>query len=419
MSNGRYFWTANNGALLERARELCKQHTSVKAVAAAMSQETGRLITENSLDAALRRHPGPSARELLRQNRPPPNSLPKQERPPSEIVDADHLEVVRAVQSKVRTITDLADYLDCSPRRARERADAAIAAGHSLSFNANDEMVFEDAPAGVAQVTGVPMTGDGWVKIGVFSDTHIGSKHCHEDELRGFVEWAHDRGYTRFMIPGDLLEGGLRHHGFEYELSHIGFDDQVDRLLQVLPELPGLEYWYCCGNHEVNSYQKTIGMRPDRAIELRAHAEGRHDLRAVSSLTPAMESAYLALYPEGHEGDPEAVVKVELSHTYDRKAYAISYPLQKHVEAMIPGSKPHVLLKGHLHCHSCMDIRGVVCAQTMCFKGQGSYERARAMSPTIGGMLLDVKHQGRWLDFRHWAKIVRPPPKFWFTPPEK
>ena len=321
----------------------------------------------------------------------------------------DPLEVVRAVQGGAKSMMDLANVLDCSPKQAQARVDDAIEAGHTLDINAAGELAFELPAAEVAQVHDVPVDGRGWTRFAVMSDLHVGSKHCYEDEIGRFVTNAHREGYTNVLIPGDLCEGNLRHHGFEYEVSHFGFDAQVSQLLKVLPELDGLTYHYCVGNHEVNSWWKSIGMRPDIAIQNFAEAHGRRDLIASGAMLPNMESAYLLLNP----GDPETEIKVELSHTDDRKAYAISYPLQKHVEAYQPGSKPHVLLKGHLHCHSCFDLRGIVCVQTMCFKGQGAWERSKRMAPTVGGILMDIKHDGPFFEFKQWAQMLRPAPQTW------
>lgn len=332
--------------------------------------------------------------------------------PPGSAEDADppHMDVVRAVQGGAKTMVDLANSLDCSPKSAQDRLEAAIAAGHTLDVSAGGEIVFELPKPDISHIHGVPRDGP-WTKLAVMSDLHIGSAHCFEDEISAFVTRAHAEGYTKVLIPGDLLEGALNHHGFSFEIKAAGFDAQVDLMLQIFPQLPGLTYHFCVGNHEVNSYWKSIGMRPDIAIGERAEARGRPDIIAAGAMLPAMESAYLLLNP----GDPETEIKVELSHTYDRKAYAISYPLQKHVEGIQPGSKPHVLLKGHLHCYSCFDIRGIVCAQTMCFKGQGAWERSKNMSPTVGGLLLDVRHNGQYFDFKAWPQIIRPAPQVWMS----
>ena len=337
--------------------------------------------------------------------------------PSTKTTEADdrlvpHLDVVRAVQGGARTLIDLANALDCSPKSAQQRADAAIEAGHTIALNDAGELVFELPRPETHVIPDVPRDGD-WTKIAVISDLHVGSKHCFEQEIGTFVTEAHSRGYTSILIPGDLCEGNLRHHGFEYEVKAFGFDAQLQLLLQTLPELPGLTYHFCVGNHEVNSWWKSIGLRPDIAIERHAHANGRTDLLASGAMLPNMESAYLLLNP----GDPETEIKVELSHTGDKKAYAMSYPLQKHVEAYLPGSKPHLLLKGHLHCWTAHDIRGVVCVQTACFKGQGAWERSKNMQPTIGGTLIDLKHEGRYFDFRVEPRFARPAPLVW-TPIE-
>ena len=331
------------------------------------------------------------------------------EKAPLRSTDNDeHLVVVQAVQRGAHTREQLADAMDCSPRSAQQAVDAAVAAGHTISLDAAGGFVFELPPVEVQEVHGVPRDGK-WTMIAVMSDLHVGSKHCMEEDATRFVEFAYEEGFRHILIPGDVCEGNLRHHGLQYELRCPGFDEQVDRLFQVLPQKPGLEYRFCVGNHEINSWWKSIGIRPDHAIQMRAHAAGRQDLIASGAMTNVMESAYLSLNP----GDPETEIKTELSHTSDKKAYALSYPLQKHVESIQPGAKPHLLLKGHLHAHSFFDLRGVVCIQAACFKAQGEWERSKRMLPQIGGILLWVKHEGQYFDVKHHWKAVRPAPQIW------
>jgi hypothetical protein len=328
---------------------------------------------------------------------------------PTQTNDPELLKVVRAVQKGITNWQDLADHLDLSPKRTNTLVQETIKAGYDIRINAAGELVFELPPITVTSVPDVPIDGKGWSIIGVMSDMHVGSKHCMKDNMVRFIERAYAEGVRQMIIPGDLCEGNLQHHGFQFEVEFPDYDSQVDLLLQLLPEKPDLKYYFCVGNHEVNSWFKTIGMRPDRSIQERAIARGRNDMIAVGALTQAQESAYILLNP----GDPETEIKVELSHTSDKKAYAISYPLQKHVEALQPGAKPHVLLKGHLHSHSFFDLRGVVCLQTACFKGQGTWERQKNMQPQVGGTVLWLQHNGEYFDAKHYWMAVRPAPMIW------
>ncbi len=356
--------------------------------------------------------PGPS-KIFTADVRPPvtgKQAAPTPPTPERKNQDPELMEVVRAVQKGIRTWHALADHLDRSPKATKDLVEQAVEAGHDIQINATGELAFEMPPAAVTQVPDVP-TEAGWTTVGVMSDMHVGSKHCMEDEMSRFCERAYQEGARQILIPGDLCEGNLRHHGFEFEVKEPDYDGQVELLFSLLPELKDLKYYFCVGNHEVNSWFKSIGMRPDRAIERDAHAIGRYDIISAGAMTKYQESAFLLLNP----GDPETEIKVELSHTSDKKAYAISYPLQKHVEGMQPGTKPHVLLKGHLHCHSFFDLRGVVCVQTGCFKDQGTWERQKNMSPQVGGVVLSIKHEGAYFEVKnHWMS-VRPPPRVWQT----
>lgn len=412
MSFGRTFeWSEH----INKAVEVLERSATATEAAEELSLQLNHPVSKKSLLSAMARayrkgEISAPAKVLVGSKRgiPAPDE-PDESESTIRNNDPELMKVVRAVQDGIVTWHALADHLDCSPKRARDLVEAARNEGHDIHVNATGELVFELPPTEVTQVPNVPVDGQGWTVVGVMSDMHVGSKHCMKEEIVRFVERAYREGVRQMLVPGDLCEGNLRHHGFQFEVERPDYDGQVELLLQLLPELPGLKYYFCVGNHEVNSWFKTIGMRPDRAIERDARAAGRADMFAAGAMTNVQESAYLMLNP----GNPETEIKVELSHTSDKKAYAISYPIQKFVEALQPGTKPHVLLKGHLHSHSFFDLRGVVCLQTGCFKDQGTWERQKNMLPQVGGTVMWLRHDGPYFDVKHHWMAFRPAPKVW------
>jgi predicted MPP superfamily phosphohydrolase len=321
------------------------------------------------------------------------------------------LEIANAIQRGCNTIEKLAKKLDCTYKEAKLFVDEAILSGHTIAI-LDGFLSFEFMPKlSKAKV----VQENGYTRFAMISDTHIGSKHCYEIELNRFIHDCYDRGYRTITMNGDNIDSSLNHHGFIQELKYIGFDAQIDRMMEILPQLPGLKYYFIVGNHETNSFWKTSGFRPDEAMEHRLHKKGRTDFMACGSMSkgstkvPAIESAYLLL----NSGNPETEIKVELSHTSDRTAYAKSYAPQKAVDATLPEDRPDLLLKGHLHSLSQFEYGDVMIIQTMCWKGPGTWERQKRMSPAIGGIMFDIKQEGNMLDIKTHVRKHKAESKIW------
>jgi predicted phosphodiesterase len=199
------------------------------------------------------------------------------------------------------------------------------------------------------------------------------------------------------------LTGLLNHHGMSYEVRVMGFDNQVDDALRIMPIKPGLHYWAVVGNHEANSWQKTIGMSPGAALVRRAQEMGRQDIHHVGDIQGRVVF-----------GKGEQAIKVELAHPKaSGNTYAISYPVQKWVERMPGGAKPHILISGHLHTFSVLDVRNVVCVQPGCFEHSTPYTREMGLHPAVGGVVIWARRDGLSLRFRSEWVATRTKPVDW------
>jgi predicted phosphodiesterase len=310
------------------------------------------------------------------------------------------------VQKQIRTINELADQMDVPPKVIRQTIASLQQQGYGVTLERDQivgfsaEVVHEVKDA--QELTAQPGT-DGTYCFGAVADTHFGSKYCDEEAFVQYVEYAYSLGVRHILHAGDILTGLLNHHGMSFEVKTLGFDNQVELALSVMPQKPGLSYFGICGNHELNSWTKSISMSPGAALVRRAREMGRNDIHHVGDVQGRVVF-----------GKGEQSIKVELAHPkVSGSTYAISYPVQKWVERMPGGAKPHILLSGHLHQFSVLNVRNVVCVQPGCFEHSTPYTREMGLHPAVGGVVIWAKRDGLNLWFRNEWVATRTKPVDW------
>ena len=82
---------------------------------------------------------------------------------------------------------------------------------------------------------------------------------------------------------------------------------------------------------------------------------------------------------------------LELRHPWDGSAYALSYKMQKIIEAMEPDSKPNILAVGHYHKIEYLFHRNIHGFQTGCFQMQTPFTRGKNISVHLGGWIVTVE----------------------------
>jgi len=198
---------------------------------------------------------------------------------------------------------------------------------------------------------GVCVDGD-CVSVGVVSDTHCFCKDFRKDWLDAAYSFF-DRVKTDFNLHvGDVTDGEFMRRGHVYDLLVHGVDETVDRLVSDYP-VSRVPTYFILGNHD-ESFMRRSGVDIGVQLELR-----REDL----------------VYLGGREADihtgPDEKTIIRLSHPGKGIAYALSYQVQKYIDGVSGGKKPHVLLVGHYHKAEYMFYRnihafqaGTLCAQT-------------------------------------------------------
>ena len=170
---------------------------------------------------------------------------------------------------------------------------------------------------------------------------------------------------------GDITDGLKMRVGHEYELYEVWADDMRDDVIKNYPKRKDITTYFISGNHDASIY-KQVGYDICSAI-----SQARPDLKYLGR-----DCALINLTPK---------CTLELRHPWDGTAYALSYKIQKMIEAMESDSKPNILAVGHYHKAEYLFYRNVHALQTGCFQGQTPFTRGKGISVHIGGWIVTIR----------------------------
>ena len=353
LSNSESVW----GAIDELANEFCfcTTHSALRKA----FQARGLKSPENYL---LGKH--------VRQV--PDSSLVQQQQQPKSHLDLVGLLVKH--NHSTTTLEDLCNKLDVSPAKLRQLLKEAGEAGYAIKLGA-EHIGIGHADTDDVHELEVPPTTKGRYKIGVLSDLHAGSKYALRPQTRDCVNRMFKAGVRDVLIVGDLLDGCYKHG--EFELRYSGVEEQTQDLARMLPCIPGLRYHAITGNHDFTFSEKT-GLNVGQYITGAFKDMGREDISFYGD-----RAATLAV----------GGTTVRLLHPSGSCSYAISYKLQKFVEAFGSAEKPGILLVGHYHRSCYVYVRGVHTIACPTFQGPGSaFGKSLGLgAQAIGGLMLSWK----------------------------
>ena len=209
------------------------------------------------------------------------------------------------------------------------------------------------------------------IRFGLMGDTQLGSKYAQLTYLHEYYDICEREGITDIYHTGDITEGLKMRAGHEYEVYTITADEMRDDVVKNYPKRKGITTHFITGNHDASIY-KHIGYDIGQAI-----ANSRPDMNYLGK-----DCAVINLTPN---------CTLELRHPWDGTAYALSYKMQKMIEAMESDSKPNILAVGHYHKAEYLFYRNVHALQTGCFQGQTPFTRGKGISVHIGGWIVTVR----------------------------
>lgn len=207
-------------------------------------------------------------------------------------------------------------------------------------------------------------------KIGVISDTHFGSVVQQPTLTHLAYDYFKKQGVVMVINAGDLTDGdGTVYSGHLYELFLHGADKHVQYVVDNYPKA-NFPTKFINGNHD-ESFYKSAGMDVGKRI-----TDKRPDLECLG-----LYGAYINI----------GNIKIYVMHPDGGGAYAQSYKLQKIVEKLPSGKKPHILIVGHYHNSSVLlSYRNVFCLQMPAMQAQTPFARRKGLSVEMGFVVLEI-----------------------------
>ncbi len=298
------------------------------------------------------------------------------------------------------SVRSISEHLDVAERTIIREIDTLRSAGHSIELLESGSVASE----GTVRVgAGKPLVvhtmtdyKDGFHKFGTCGDNHLGSKHERLDVLEAIYDVYSDEGITQVFNTGTWIEGEAGKMNFA-DIKVFGMDDQIDYWIEHFPKRDGITTYFVAGDDHEGWYQKRERVEIGRYAMLRAQAAGRDDLVYLGY----MEADVLLKAKHGSR-------TMKVVHPGGGSAYALSYSMQKWVEALQGGEKPAIVLAGHYHKFDHNYYREVHVVQTGCTVDQSCFMRKMKLQAHVGGCIVRLnqaddgritRFQVEWMPF--------------------
>ena len=242
-------------------------------------------------------------------------------------------------------------------------------------------------PNMVFDVPKIDFTGER-IRFAHITDTHIGSVYYVPERMEKIAEEVKKEKVDFVVHTGDVTDGMSGRPGHVYELTHIGYERQREYAISQLSML-GVPLYMIDGNHD------------------RWHIKNAGAL-IVKDIAAAIPKAEFIGHDEGNVSLAGRAL-LRLHHGEDGNSYAISYRVQKIIEAYTGGEKPNVLCVGHTHkCIHMPNERNIIALSGGCIERQSQWMRSKRISAHCGFWIIDVwvakaggisKHTATWYPF--------------------
>lgn len=213
------------------------------------------------------------------------------------------------------------------------------------------------------------------VKVAIISDTHLGSKFQQLTFLRDFAKYAKKQRVHAVLHCGDVTDGPPQMHpGHLHNIFLQTYDAQRNYAIENLPDFGDIPVYAISGNHDESWLKNNAGP----IVE---------DICSAKGWEFVGQSAGYVRFGE---------VLVYLHHPHDGGAYALSYKLQKKIEALSPENRPHIFLAGNYHkaCHlpAYRNTEGFLLPS---YQAQTPFMISKGLPSIIGGVILEFGWDAR------------------------
>lgn len=296
--------------------------------------------------------------------------------PPADPAGIDR--ALAALRKTPLTLEEIAAQAGISKGQALDAIEGAIAAGaniHLIDGHYSVERTPRPRETGELARFSMTSTKDNRFEFGFVTDNHLGSKYERLDVLNDLYDRFAEAGITVVLNGGNWIDG--EHRFNRHELLVHGMDAQCAYLAKHYPKRDGITTYFVAGDDHEGWYAQREGVDIGRYAENKFREIGRTDARYLGYIE--------ADIPFVNANSGERVL-VRLVHPGGGSAYALSYAMQKYVEALEGGDKPAAVLNGHYHKQEIFNYRNVWIIQGGCTKDQDSFMRKKKIEAHVGGV---------------------------------
>lgn len=217
------------------------------------------------------------------------------------------------------------------------------------------------------------------VRFLAFSDAHIGHKAYRPDIMDKMTKDAKRQKVDFAINCGDTIEGMSGREGHIYELTDLGYTQQMKRF-----------------GEEFEKFDKVREDFPVYSIEAQNSHSGWYKNKGNAGVDIGQElekknSHYKFLGFDEQKLELENGLEIGLRHPGGGTAYALSYNLQKYINAISGGQKPHILFQGHHHKSMHMFYRNIFAYEAGTLAEQTPFMKKKNTPAHMGYWIIDAK----------------------------
>lgn len=221
--------------------------------------------------------------------------------------------------------------------------------------------------------------------FGALGDSHLGSKYERLDVLNDLYDRYEAAGVDRVFHTGNWIDGDEPKN--RHDIAVHGMEPQLDYLAENYPIRKGITTYAVTGEDHEGWWTRSEGIDIGRRAEQTMRDHGRTDWINLGF----MESHVRLVNANSGASHVVAVV-----HPGGGTSYALSYSIQKIIEALEGGEKPAVGLYGHYHKLWAGNIRNVWVVCTGAQQDQTVFTRNKVKQEVhVGGTMIELEQDPR------------------------
>lgn len=282
------------------------------------------------------------------------------------------------IKRKTVRIGELSRLIDRSKETVIKHLDSLGREGIKINIE-KGQAVIESINRSTSPIS-IPNLYKRTVKVGFVSDTHIGSIAQQLTLLHSAYKEFEREGVNFVIHAGDVFDGEHVYRNQEREIFLYGIDKAEDYFLKNYPKTDKFKTYMIAGNHDEDFYRRT----------------GHNIVKEVCSKRKEL------VYTDRFQTFTVKNTSFKVIHPKGGGAYAKSYKLQKHFQALLQDviinmrneketEIPHAYITGHFHYYVEFDYADITGLSLPCFQGQTPHLLDLGLNPEIGCIIIEYK----------------------------